>query len=145
MNDESPAAQNTVPLVYALAAIDALLLLGALLLALWRAVFVARAKRASGEVIALSDDSGEFPVVRFALDERAGAPATTVTVRSDTSAGGVPIGTPVPMLYDPRAPQRARIAKAWHLWGASIVLTLIGAIFLAAAFTLYARVLAPAA
>lgn len=110
-----------------------------------RADFVGRAKPASGEVIGFDtlttgmlekdERSHRVPVVRFNTLE-----GERVTFTADSYAAWATWqrGDQVDVIYDPAAPERARIQAFYQLWAFQLLMAVIGIAFiLGPPFTLW--------
>ncbi len=76
---------------------------------LWvRRRFDARARVTEGEVVELSDDSGEFPTVTFTAETPEGP--RPVRFRSHLTEGSYHVGQRLPVHYDPQRPEKASIS-----------------------------------
>ena len=108
--------------------------IGCLLLAAWLAwntlTFAREAVQVTGEVVSYfeSRDDGEVkyrPRVRFRTDD-----GSIYTVSGQLSSGTqrFPIGTQVPMLYQPPKPGEARIATFTDNWLGACIAALVGVV-----------------
>lgn len=93
--------------------------------------FIARAARADGVVTELvarhSNDSDTWaPVVRFTPG---GGEPVEFTSSSSSNPPSYHRGENVVVLYDPAQPQRARIDGFFSLWGAPLILGVLGTVF----------------
>lgn len=72
----------------------------------------------------------------FAFEDQYG---TLRRVTSDTASStlNLPIGTPIPIVYDPQDPDFARFDTKVDMWSGPIVQTVMGALFLAVGFWLF--------
>ncbi|MDH5285623.1 MAG: DUF3592 domain-containing protein [Betaproteobacteria bacterium] len=69
-----------------------------------------------------------FPVVEFDTPQ-----GQSVVFRSDTGRGApTPVGTPLPVVYDPAQPSRAELATFRSLWLFPLLVSLLGLPFLVA-------------
>ena len=116
---------------FVLAAIGAAMLgLGAYLISDTRA-FVADAVPAEGRVIDLarsrsSDSTSYYPIVEFQTPD-----GTRIEFRGGVGSNppSYTRGEAVKVLYQPAAPERARIHSTFALWGASIIVVILGVAF----------------
>ncbi len=122
--------QDMLTLASVFGALGLLSLAAALVVALRRAVFLARAARTTGEVTAI-EDSGEFPVVTFEAAGEALRNGRVVRFRAASNVGRWAVGKRVDVLYDPRGPERASVATFGQVWGLCVALALMGVMFLA--------------
>lgn len=131
--------QSMIAMAYVTWGVAALVALLGLGMAARTIALLAGAKRAVGEVVAVEEDSADFPVVSFNADGDAVAGGRVVTFRSGVS-GSDPVGAKVPVVYPPAAPERARIATFGYLWAAPLILVLTALFFvgLGAAAWVYA-------
>ena len=91
--------------------------------------FVARARRAAGEVVRLNA-GGAHPQVRFVTDE-----GQVVEYSQDGMIGGYRTGDRVTVLYDPHDPKMApTVDTTGALWGFTSMDFLMGAVFVLVAY-----------
>lgn len=86
--------------------------------------FEARARTAQGQVVDLTEDSGEFPIVTFTAETPSGAQA--IRFRSHQSEGSYQIGQQLPVLYDPDKPNAASVTTGRLARTLSVALILGG-------------------
>ncbi len=115
------------PIVLGVAALAAASWLLALSIALRRLVFLRRAERAVGTVVAIEeiDDGGAYPVVAF--ETRGGV---SMKLRSGLSGQkGAELGRQVNVLYEPGDPSEAMIEARETIWFLPVFFVLFGAAF----------------
>lgn len=95
--------------------------------------FLARALDTAGTVVDLKVSRGSSggsvykPVVEFST--AAGAPVRFTDTLANSKSVTLQVGASAPIKYDPRRPQRAKIATPFRLWFVSGLLGGIGATF----------------
>ena len=119
-----------------LAFFGALIALGGLAAGVWRAWFLTRSVKTEGEVVAIDDSSGEFPVVRFDAAGNVVAGGRSISFRASSNLGDYPVGRKVTVHYDPQNPERAVIASFAHVWGLSLALMIFGCLFAGVGYAL---------
>lgn len=119
--------------------IGAVTMLVGVALGVWRVWFLGRAATTTGEVVAIDDSSGEFPIVRFDAQGNVVAGGRSISFRANTNLGDYPVGRKVTVRYDPQTPERAVIDSFAHLWAPSLILLAVGGLFAAFGYALTAR------
>jgi hypothetical protein len=96
-------------------------------------LFLAKAREATGVVIAIKSVAGDpdgmityAPVVAFTTDNGRKAQFASQT---RSSSGGYAVGAFVPVLYDSNYPDQARIRSFLDLWGLPSLLGGLGLVF----------------
>jgi hypothetical protein len=118
-------------LKYAFLAVGVVMLAGAGYFVLDTRAFLARAEVTSGTVVDLSvsrssDSTTYHPVVEFA---RPGGERITFVSSTGHSPPAYHRGERVGVLYDPAEPRKARLDATFELWGVSLILGGLGAVF----------------
>jgi hypothetical protein len=76
----------------------------------------------------LTDSDGDRTSSTHAVVQFVSAAGATVTFTEGSQTfGGLQVGDPVPVRYDPSQPERARIATGGRLWVRNIVVLALGA------------------
>jgi len=98
--------------------------------------FIASADRAQGKVVSLErrvstdSDGGQstsyYPVVEYQLST---GKKIVFTSSSGSSPASFRVGEKVEVLYDPQDPNQAKINAFFSKWGATLILSFMGAIF----------------
>jgi hypothetical protein len=118
---------------YGFAAVGAALLIGGLTLGIRTAIFLSTAIKAEGVVVELREGSSSkatmyLPVVEFAVST--GEKIQIVSPFGSSSPDHA-VGDEVAVFYDANSPHAAKIGDFMPLWGAALVLGIVGGVFFA--------------
>ena len=94
--------------------------------------FVHSAQHATGKIIAMeSRDESFYPRFTFSLSDGTGV---EIASNVGTNPPDFEVGQQVPVVYEARNPRTAKIATTFQIYGFSIVVEIVGMVFIAFGF-----------